>query len=295
MAAGDHAAGRAGDQHLDRGGGGGVQRHLAAVGADDHGVGADTGGIQALAHHAQAAGDDGLEVGVGERGRGPLILLPLGQDLVGDRERQARQLLGQDRLDRLLMGGVEVGEQQADGDGLDLRLGTDRSGDRTDLGRVERGDDLAIGVDALGQLEAVAALDQRLRLDPAHVVVGLAVAALDERDVLEAPGGDVGDDRTLALEHGVGRDRGAEPDVRDGGGGRVRREPAQDARHRVGRDREHLPDLDAALAVMGDEVGEGAADIDAEQMLHGGGAPPLAAAACRLPLSTASLPRNMGR
>ena len=151
VAAGDDAAGGAGDQHLDRGGGGGVQGHLAAVGADDHGVGADAGGIEALAHHAQAAGDDGLEIGVGERGRGPLILLPLGQDLVGDRERQARQLLGQDRLDRLLVGGVEVGEQQADGDRLDLGLGADRGGDGADLGRVERGDDLAIGVDALGR------------------------------------------------------------------------------------------------------------------------------------------------
>ena len=83
--------------------------------------------------------------------------------------------------------------------------------------------------------------------------------------------------------------------LRDRVGGGIAREPAQDAGHRVGRDRQLLPDLDAAPAVIGDEVGEGAADIDAEQMLHGGGAPPLAAAACRLPLSTASLPRNMGR
>ena len=162
--------------------------------------------------------DDRLEIGVGERGRGALVLLPLRQDLVGDRERQARQLLGQDRLHRLLVGRVEVGEQQADGDRRDLRLGRgSRPRPRAPRpGRAAR-DDRAIGVDALVELEAVAALDQRLGLDPAHVVVGLAVAALDERHVAKALGGDVGDDGTLALQHGVGRDRGAEADVLDGG------------------------------------------------------------------------------
>ena len=36
-------------------------------------------------------------------------------------------------------------------------------------------------------------------------------------------------------------------------------------------DRQHLPDLDAARGVVGHEVGERPADVDAEQMLHDAG------------------------
>ena len=107
---------------------------------------------QPLAHRAQAARHDRLQIGVGDRGRGALILLPLRQDLVGDRQRQARQLLGQDRLHRLLVRRVEVGEQQADGDGLDLGLGRGSRPRRARTSASSSGvDDLAIGVDALGR------------------------------------------------------------------------------------------------------------------------------------------------
>jgi hypothetical protein len=60
-------------------------------------------------------------------------------------------------------------------------------------------------VDPLRHLKAVAALRQRLRLDPAHVAVELAIAALDEGHIAEALGRNAGDDCALALQQGIRR------------------------------------------------------------------------------------------
>jgi hypothetical protein len=68
------------------------------------------------------------DIGVGDGCRGALVLADLGADLARERDRDARQLLGQDRAGATFMRLVGEAVQEADGDGLDL-LGLQLRGD----------------------------------------------------------------------------------------------------------------------------------------------------------------------
>ena len=61
-------------------------------------------------------------VRVHDRRRRALVLPLLAQDLARERDVRVRQLLGQDRAEALLVLGVEVGVEEADGDRLDALL-----------------------------------------------------------------------------------------------------------------------------------------------------------------------------
>jgi hypothetical protein len=87
----------------------------------------------------------------------------------------------------------------------------------TGLRLVERRYDFAIGAQPLVDLEAVAALGQRLRLHPTHVVVELAVAALDEEHIAVPLGRNVGNCGTGTLQQRIGGDSGAETNIGDVG------------------------------------------------------------------------------
>ena len=76
-------------------------------------------------------------VRVHDRRRRTLVLALLAQDLARERDRDAGQLLAEDRAEPLLVLGVEVGVQQADRDRLDAGLAQPR-GDRARLAVVER-------------------------------------------------------------------------------------------------------------------------------------------------------------
>ena len=89
-----------------------------------------------------------------------------------------------------LMGRVDVGEEEADGDG-DVALGIvgdarcDAAGEVLQRFVGERDERPAMEVEPLRHPKAVAALDQRLRLGPLQREVVFAVHALDVRDILE--------------------------------------------------------------------------------------------------------------
>ena len=164
---------------------------------------------------------------------------------------------------------IEIGEQEHDRDRLDLAELPDLTRDGAGPGFVERRDHIAVLVDPFGDLEAVPALDQRLRLDPAHVVVRLAVAPLDEDHVAKALGGHVGDHRAFPLEHRVGRDRRAQTRVADRLGMGELLQAGKNPGDRIARHRKMLPDVDRlGLAVVGDEVGKRAPDVDPEHVPH---------------------------
>ena len=134
---------------------------------------------------------------------------------------------------------------------------------------------------------------------PDHVVVELAVAALDERHVAEALGRDVGDDRPFSLQHGVGRHRRADPQVLQPPALGIGGESVEDTRHGIAGRRQLLPHLDLlGPRVVDDEVRESPADIDAEHAAHSALLRPYSAPACslRTPASTRKLPiRTPGR
>ena len=167
------------------------------------------------AHGAEMVADDGLDIGVGDGGGRALELLPLGQHLVGDADRDVRALFGEDFLCRALVVGRDEREEEVDGNRLDTAEGLDFAGDGTDALGIERVVDLAPGQNPLVHLVAVAPLYQRLGLDPGDVVMALALAPLDEGHVAKSGRRHVGDRGALALQDGVGRDGGAEADITD--------------------------------------------------------------------------------
>ena len=67
----------------------------------------------------EVALDDRPDHGVDDGRGGAEVLAELGRDLGRERDRHARQLLGEDRADAPLVLGVDVGVQQADRDRLD--------------------------------------------------------------------------------------------------------------------------------------------------------------------------------
>ena len=89
-----------------------------------------------------------------------------------------------------------------------------RSSTRSRAATIERLLDAAVGQRALAHLEDVAPAHQRHGLGQVHVVGVVALLAADDEDVAEARGGDQRGACALALQDGVGRNRGGVQDAR---------------------------------------------------------------------------------
>ena len=246
-----------------------VQGHLAAVRFDRGDALADTLFPQAFAQRRQMIGDQRLDIGIRDGGRGALVLLPFRQDVVGDRDWLVGAKFAKYLQHPALMHRRDVGEKQAHGDRLNAVIGGDGLGDLARAGLVERRVFLAPRGDAATHFKAVPAFHQRLGFDPRDVVMALPFAALDERHVLESLGRDIGDDSALALQHRVGRDGGAEAQMVDITERGAFFQAADDPLARIMRGRQCLPHFEAlGVIVVGDEIGEGAAHVDTKQMSH---------------------------
>ena len=215
-----------------------------------------------------------LDRRVDEGGHRAFVLAVLAQHLARQRHHGLGVLLGEHRPHPLLVLRVGVGVQEADAQGGDaLRLEPAR--DRAGTVLVE-GPHLGAG-----EVEPAAdALDQVTRDDPGrlHPEVRVAVAvghrlAGDLEHRLVALGGDVAQGVDLALEQLVRGDRGAVADRADRVAVTLRKaqqpEHLVDAGHepvgRVARRRGRLGgDEHAGVLVEGDDVGEGAAGVDAD-------------------------------
>ena len=272
---GQHPGGRAGleDEHRPLGG---VRLGGQAAGRlhdQQRGVAADA--AQAVPQGPEVPLHHRAHVGVDDGRGGALVLLALGKHLVGQRDRNPGQLAGQEVADRLLVPRVGVGVQQADRHRFDL-LAEQPFPDGAQFVLDERPQHLAVGGDALAQLEAQAALDQLRRLVPEEVVDLRGADAAQLEDVAEAAGGHQGGARAAALEHGVGRHGGSVRHLADLGGcraGPFEQVPGglEHGALEVGRRRGDLVGPDRAAAVDEDDVGEGAADVGAHPYPAGGG------------------------
>ena len=268
--AADDPRDRAGHQQLRRARHRAVDRQRAAVGCHEVEVRVRRDVAQRRVHVAQVAAGLRADVRVERRGREPLVLAVLRDDLVADRQVDPGELLLEDLLDAPLVLGVEEREQEADGDRLDLRL-AQRRGGVAHLPLVEGHLDVARRDDALGDDVAVAARDQR-RLAPREVLVDRErlrpPVAPDVDDVPEPAGRDHPGRRAVALEDDVRRDGRPVQQLPDVGGDHAAElaELAQADHRRLRRvargARDLVHDHRARLVVDEHEVGERAPDVD---------------------------------
>ena len=229
-----------------------------------------------IARHHRA--DIGVQHGCGRA----LVLAPFRRDVDRARDKDARCDRSHHLAHPLLVAGVAERPEEADRDGV--AAGGDELADRAlRLDLVERHDDLAEAVDALGNAMNEALRHDRIGLlalrevdDLGDVARGDAARAAHDVDrVLVALGRDQADLRALALDQRVGADGRAMRQDRDPLAEGVERqlEPlgrnlhgGKHAAGEVARCRGGLGGGDVAGAVEDDAVGEGAADVDTDEI-----------------------------
>jgi len=222
----------------------------------------------------QIAGHQRRHVDVGRRRRGALVLADLGHDLRRARDRHVRGDLADQRRQPSLVHRVHVGVQQADRDRLDA-LGDQLADDPARSVLVEGLPDLAIGQEPLAHFAAKPPRHEGRRRIDEEVVHVVAAFVADLERVAEALGGQERRPRALALDERVGRERRAVDDRPHGARGnrRLLEERADALLDRVRRIFRRGEDLAHARGprrrVDDDEVGEGAADVDAQARRHG--------------------------
>ena len=135
-------------------------------------------------------------------GRRALVLAPFGGDSMRQRDRKVTELLAQDLLGAQLVRRIEVGEEEADGDGTEgLVLGA--TGGGTDGLLVERRQLLARPVEPAADLDGVSPRDERRRLAVVELVQLRPVAAGDLVRVADALRGEQQDALASPLEERV--------------------------------------------------------------------------------------------
>ena len=235
---------------------------------------------------------DAVQVGAGDRAdvgvdhgrrRSARTRRPPWRSSLRDRDEDAGGALGDDLARAALVGGVADRPEEGDRDRVDPGRRAARRPPRATCVLVELDDDVAVGVDPLGDPAGALDRDQRLGLaglGEAQQVLGRLAGRRGRaprmvRIVSSKPRGrDQADLGALALDHDVGRDGRAVGDqpvharVEVGRGqpellaGRLDR--AEEARlEGVGRRGERLAVGDAAVLADQHAVGEGPADVDA--------------------------------
>jgi hypothetical protein len=198
------------------------------------------------------------------------VLEDFRQHLRRDRDRDVRHLLLQDLFHSPLVGAIHVGIHEANGDRRDVAAFED-VGDLARASFIERSDDGALGIHALGDDETIPSRDIRLH----HVLVGIPelflVGAPDFDDVTKALGADHGGPRQSPSDKSIGghsRPMREQRHLAEIDSGLV--EAGHDGVDRV-LGRRCLLDADEAGRIIHDaDVGKGAADIHGHaQVLQG--------------------------
>ena len=171
------------------------------------------------------------------------------------------------------MGIVEEGVEETDGDRLDV-VPLDEVDGVVDVLLAQGRHDGALRVDPLADLQAMVARHQHRGGVLEEVVEGGPRGAAQLQHVAKAPRGDEGRARALALEQGVGHHGGgvgeeAHVGRRETVALKGRGERVEDAAGEIARRGGDLHHRDLLATLLGeDDIGEGAADVDAEAPAH---------------------------
>ena len=264
-----HPGRRPRHQRVDGVAGGDVDRHGAAIALHDEQVARGALAPKLAGERSQVPIDHRLEVPVDGRRGAALVFAILRQQLGADGDVRVRPHGRRDLARALLVPVVDVRMNEVD----DERF---RAGSAQHLGGaphrilVERDDDLPLGIDALRHLETEITRDERLER-PLETVRRRARAATQLEHIAKAARGDEPRHRALALEQRVRRGRGAVDQHLDRRGRDAGL--AQRREHAVGLIADGGRDLGDSHGtrrfVHQDQVGEGAAHVDADQIRCG--------------------------
>ena len=289
----DRAAGGSGFDQPHRKANGGLGRGNAAARCHQQHRTAKAGAGKLAFQPGHVAAHQGLQIGVGAGGGETLVFAHLRRHFGRQRYRE----MGQPARDRVADAAlvIRIGEavQEADRNGLDVLAG-ERFDGAGHARIVERHLHRALGVDALADRQPKPARHQRRRQIDIDVVLLEAVFVPDLDDVAKALGGQKRCLGALALDQSVGGKRRAVDDEVHVAGRDVRRgdHRAHDREYALfgrARRRQALRGV-TPLADFEGDIGEGAADIDAEpdcgRRSHARNAPATAIVAARTVIKT---------
>ncbi len=185
------------------------------------------------------------------------------QDVAAERDRHARQPRSQNLAGTLFVRRILKREEENDGDAFDLFFAQPRR-DLCQGGFVEGAQHAALGVEAFRYLVTQGGGDERRGAVLAEAVEVRAVLAADDEDVGKTFGGEEGRAGTQPLQQGVGGYRGAVDHRRCLAHPQVR-QPGHDGAALVAGRRGRFVDAQPAVH-QPHEIGERAADVDADQL-----------------------------
>ena len=265
---GDRSGGRAGHDGVHGEIDGRAGRHHAAIPLHHEKLVAQPRAAQVLREAAEIARHDRLHVAVERRRAAAFEFAHLAQYVAAQGHEPVGPDLPRNFAAALLMRRVGVGMDEMDHQCLGAAL-AQAMHFPPHRRLVERRQDPAGGIDALGHLGPQIARDQRLEA-PGHAVGIGASAAAQLEHVAKAGRGNQPAARSLAFEHGIGGDRGAVNQRGYRGEiGFERGQPGDEADRLVLGGRRHLGDAEhAALRIERQQIGERAADIDTDLPCH---------------------------
>ena len=221
-----------------------------------------------LLETAGIARDKWLQIALHDGGAGALELVVFAHDTRRRDDLPGRVYFVEDDGGPFLVRRVGVGVEVGDHDRLDA-LAAKGLGQCADVGLVKWLDDRPLVVDALGDLPPHIARDQGL-VRAGEAIHLLSVAAPEFQNVAKSLRRDERTARALALDHRVGRDRGAVQDdgelLRFDAGSR---QCIDEALARIPRRRQNLDDaIDVGAVARECQIRERAPDVDANHARH---------------------------
>jgi hypothetical protein len=245
--------------------------HHAAIALDEQHRRAQSQLTQACIEGTKIGKRSRRDIGVQNSRRGALVLADDRRDFTRHRYEATGEVLH--RLGRrVFMPGVREAVEQADGDRLDALFAKDLQR-RADILVRQRFAFLARPVDPTAHRKPQLARNEDGGIGRSVIPWVVTRATADVQRIAEARGRQHGDACPLAFEHGIGGDRGAVHEERAGSEEAADRQVfavrralqgVQHALAGVRGNRRNLEDPDAAIRPDQDEIGEGAADIDAD-------------------------------